>query len=121
MHASSWNRDKSRSNGMPSVKPPIKLLVLAYDYRPNIGGVSSASFELTKALHFTPGLQIKLIAPRSSDTGADLDFDHHGHFETKRVSLPRSSLFAPIFLCWHLLFEIARWKPQAILNTLWMP
>lgn len=97
---------------------PHRLLVTAFDYRPKLGGVATCAYELASTLSRTPGITLRLLAPAQS---GDRDFDAAAPFETVRIKLPKSAIGTILPLSLHLRAEIARFKPDAVINLLWHP
>lgn len=100
---------------------PIKLLILAFDYRPNVGGVSSATFELAKAVCKLPDIEGRLLAPRSENMKDDALFDSHGYFNTRRIKIPMNNFISIFVMTWYLFLEVRKCRPHVILNSLWLP
>ena len=97
---------------------PIKLLATAYDYRPKIGGIATCAFELSRALSRIEGIDLKLLAPVAP--GA-IEFDAHGLYPTQRIELSARPEIATFQLAASLRTEVRAWKPDAVLNFLWLP
>ncbi len=104
---------------------PFRVLILAYDYRPKLGGVASATFELAKALSQKESVEVSVLAPCSRGFGnaaqRDRDFDAHSYFSTKRVRIPRNDFLAVGALAVHLFWRSLRWRPQVVISSLWLP
>jgi hypothetical protein len=96
----------------------LKILVTAYDYRPMTGGIATCAFELSKALSLAENVSLRLLAPEMP--GAQ-EFDQHDCYKTRRVPLSRRSEVASLQMIRPLSREIREWKPDAVLNFLWLP
>jgi len=96
----------------------LRVLVVAYDYRPNLGGVASCGYELAMAMSRAPGMKIKVLARSMAESEV---FDSHGLFETQRMPLSGKSWRAALQLIPLLNKEIKSWRPDAILSLLWLP
>jgi glycosyltransferase involved in cell wall biosynthesis len=103
----------------------MKVLILAYDYHPNLGGIARATFNLAEALNRIPNTQVTLLA-RSPGPDSQLqtearEFDRANEFLTRRINLSRHSFLALLQLLFEV-WKIAReTKPDIIVNTLWLP
>jgi phosphatidylinositol alpha-1,6-mannosyltransferase len=96
----------------------MKILTTCYDYRPHLGGVATFSHELTRALAREPGVEVLNIAPRAS---GDAEFDASSGVPTLRIQAPPRATRAVLPFSRALCSESLRFKPDVILNTLWMP
>jgi phosphatidylinositol alpha-1,6-mannosyltransferase len=96
----------------------LRLLATAYDYRPRLGGVATCAYGLLGALARREAVRVRLLA-RAHPEGAA--FDRHGAFETARVPLPELAPLAAAALAPRLALEAARFRPHAIVNSLWLP
>ena len=99
----------------------IKILISSYDYKPRVGGISTVTFELAKALQALPNVEIRLLAPSSGSTELDQSMDQHGFFETMRIPLPKRSERAVWGISKAIRREARIWSPDAILNLMWLP
>jgi phosphatidylinositol alpha-1,6-mannosyltransferase len=100
------------------MKGSLRILVTAFDYRPQLGGIATCAFELARALSAKPGIEVRMLAPSRS---GDAEFDKHEHFPTVRRPLPSRATLAVAPLARHIREEASTWKPDAILNTIWYP
>lgn len=97
---------------------PIRVLATAYDYRPRLGGVATCAFELLTALSRQPGVELRLIAKAGPD---DLAFDRASKIPTRRVRLPGEAVLGIPVLMSEISRELLTWKPDCVLNFLWLP
>jgi phosphatidylinositol alpha-1,6-mannosyltransferase len=103
---------------LPSATAPLRILATGYDYRPQVGGVATCAFETMKALSQRPGIELLCLA---RDQAGAQEFDRHGYFQTKRISLSSNSTQATLTLAAHVAKQVLHHKPDAILNFLWLP
>lgn len=96
----------------------VRLLAVAYDYRPRMGGLATLSFELLRALSAYPDIKIRLLTPQAA--GAE-GFDVQSPIETVRVSVPQSVTGVAFTFARFISKEIRQWKPDCILLFLWIP
>lgn len=96
----------------------MRILLIAFDYRPRVGGVSTCSYELASALSKEENIEIKVLAPKQP---GDKEFDNHNLFETKRINVPQRSYTAIPSLFFEIFSETKNYKPDLIINMLWMP
>lgn len=99
-------------------KGPIRLLATAYDFRPRLGGVATLTHELLRAMSGFDGVELKVLAPRMK--GAE-DFDRGSALRIERIRT--SGTGAPDALPFSLAVarEAVTFRPDAILNFLWIP
>ncbi|MCM2280121.1 MAG: glycosyltransferase family 4 protein [Oligoflexia bacterium] len=95
----------------------FRILATSFDYRPRLGGVATLAHELLRALGGSHGVEVRLIAPRLP--GGE-GFDRGSGVATRRVPLPKAAL-APVPLAASLGRELLTWRPDALLNLLWLP
>lgn len=96
----------------------FRVLVVCTDYRPRLGGVATCTFEVAKALSQRPHVQVRVITkvhPKGDE------FDSHGFFSTKRVTLSSFRVLSIFKLACFVAIEIVRFRPHCILNFLWIP
>jgi phosphatidylinositol alpha-1,6-mannosyltransferase len=103
---------------MTSSSTKIKILLLAFDYRPRLGGVATCAFELANALAELPDVEIKVLAPTYS-SGEKSYYDKN--FSCERITLPESAWLAVIPLTLKLFFLKLKYKPDVIISMLWFP
>ena len=95
----------------------FRLLIISFDFRPQLGGVATCAYELACALS-KQNIEVKVVAPYRD--GVE-QFDQHHFFKTKRVKLPSSALKSIFKLKKEIENEIDTFQPMAILDLLWMP
>ncbi len=96
----------------------MRILATAFDYRPRLGGIATLSFELLREMGEIPGCEIKLLAPKQK--GSEI-FDQNTPIETKRISVSHQIPLAVLQMAFCLRKERVAWKPDAVLNLLWIP
>lgn len=98
-----------------------KILIVSFDYRPRLGGVATCAHEVARALSRHSAAEVRLIAAASESAERDRQFDRHGEFLTRRISLPRTAALAVPKLSAAIAKESISWRPHAIVCMLWMP
>lgn len=98
----------------------IKILILAFDYRPRLGGVATCSFELAQALSRLPDVEVKVLAP-SYATHEQSTSDGNNNFSCDRINLPARAWLAVIPLTLRLINLKRKFKPDAVISMLWFP
>ncbi|HEY8280330.1 MAG TPA: glycosyltransferase family 4 protein [Bdellovibrionota bacterium] len=99
----------------------MRILIIAYDYLPGLGGVAGCSIELAQALSSSPGVDVHVIAPASQDYKSDFNIDRARRFFTVRVRMSKRPELAILPLAWATHRVIRRWKPDLVIDTLWLP
>ncbi len=100
------------------IKPPLRVLATAYDYRPRTGGIATCAYELCRALAQRPDIELRVLARAASGSQ---EFDRHGIFPTTRAHLSQRTELASAQIAVHLARACRRHPPDAILNFLWLP
>lgn len=95
-----------------------KILIISYDYRPMVGGVATCAFELAQALNNLEQVEVKVLAPKME---GDHEFDQQANFKTIRVPLNKRAITSIFKLRSKINKEIKEFRPNAIINMLWMP
>ena len=92
------------------------LLIVTFDYRPQLGGVATCTYELAKALnkHF----KVIVIAPEHIHAK---NFDEKQDFVTHRLPLPSSSGASILPAAKSIYHLIKEYPPIGILCTTWSP
>jgi phosphatidylinositol alpha-1,6-mannosyltransferase len=96
----------------------LKALLIAYDYRPKLGGVATCGYNLSKALKGNEHVEVKVVAPITSGS---LEFDKNSGIDTIRVRLPDIALLSIPFFSYQIFKQIKKEKPDVLINMLWMP
>jgi phosphatidylinositol alpha-1,6-mannosyltransferase len=96
----------------------IKILLLAFDYRPKLGGVATCSFELANALSKLPHVEVKVLAPAYTSNDK---FFQNDNYSCERIPLPKGAWTAVIPLTYYLLKFKDSYRPDAIISMLWFP
>ena len=99
----------------------MRILVVTQDYKPRLGGLATASFELARALAAIQGVEVRLAAPASIKAEDDLRADSHRYFETVRVPIFGSNFVAGFQWMFYLIKAQREWRPDVLLNMLWLP
>lgn len=105
---------ESYAGKIRSIQNKFNILILAHDYRPKLGGIATASYELAKALSQVPGVSVKVLAPQGHE-------DEHGFFTTLRRPIHENSFLAIFQFAYFLRREVRHAQPDLILSTLWLP
>lgn len=102
---------------------PLKILALAYDYRPRLGGIATLSDELSRALAHTAGVEIEVIAPEADAEALERmkECDRKAPFSVHRVALPNGPLRSIPALARSIGSRIRAFSPDAVLDFLWLP
>ncbi|NNK13885.1 MAG: glycosyltransferase family 4 protein [Desulfofustis sp.] len=95
----------------------FKILLTSIDFRPKLGGVATCSYELAKALHEIPGVEVEFLAPEIS---GHEEFDQTCPFPVHRAQLP-DSFKAVLPLSLKILAVCYRSRPNLVINMLWLP
>jgi len=97
----------------------MRWLITCFDSRPALrGGIATFGHELSNALAQIPGEEVLVLAPTCQEA---VEFDKQQNYKTKRVDLPRKSIRAIWPLRRHLKQQIKEFKPDIIVNFLWLP
>ena len=96
----------------------MKILLVAFDYRPKLGGVATCSFELASALANMKDIEVQVLAPKFP---GDQDFDNNHNFHTKRIELSKTAIKAVLPLAFKIRKAVEDYRPELIINMLWMP
>ena len=99
----------------------LRLLVLAYDFRPKLGGIATCAAELTRALALRDDVEVRVLAPASEDGSRDGAFDKTVAYSVRRVPLSARPELASLQLGFTLASEIRSYRPDAVLGFLWLP
>ena len=99
-------------------KKSFRILATSFDYRPRLGGVATCAYEVCRALSRMDGVELKILAPISP--GSE-EFDLKSGVNTVRKKVFTSSARSVPVLTAQLSEEIARFKPDVVLNFLWFP
>ena len=83
-----------------------------------MGGLATCTYELSKALSLSENVSVKLLA---ASAPGDTKFDETAFCPTQRLPLSRRSELAALQMVKPLRSEIQEWKPDAVLNFLWLP
>ena len=94
----------------------MKILIVASDYRPALGGIATYAFELARAM--AQLAEVRVLAPSRPGSG---EYDSGQKFTTIRVPLPSGSISAIAPLSAAITYQAATWRPDVILCFLWLP
>jgi phosphatidylinositol alpha-1,6-mannosyltransferase len=100
------------------MKRPLRLLMTAFDYRPRLGGVATFGYEVARALSSFPEAEVRILAPAAEGAA---EFDRTSGVATMRRNWPAGSVEAIPVIARDLARETRDWKPDAVLNLLWLP
>lgn len=103
---------------MTNIPKTIKILLVAYDYRPRLGGVATCSYELAHALSLLPNVHVKVLAPAYNGKGLSFDGEN---LSCDRLELPESAWLAVLPLALQLIKYKRLYKPDAVISMLWFP
>ena len=95
----------------------FKILLTSIDFRPQLGGVATCSYELAKALHEIPDVEIEFLAP---EMHGHKEFDQTCPFPVHRAPLP-GSFKAVLPLALKILVVCWSSRPNLVINMLWLP
>ena len=93
----------------------IKILITAFDFYPNTGGVATYAWELAESLG-KQGFDVLVLAKNRKKKEKESLF-----FKVQYIDLPQAGLLAFPELARHICKLIWTWKPEKIISTLWMP
>jgi phosphatidylinositol alpha-1,6-mannosyltransferase len=96
----------------------IKILLVAFDYRPRLGGVATCSFELAQSLSKLPEVEVKVLAPLCSNSHK---FYKSGNYSCERITLPQNAWMALLPLTYQLIKLKKSYGPDAVISMLWFP
>ncbi|HEX4923127.1 MAG TPA: glycosyltransferase family 4 protein, partial [Bdellovibrionales bacterium] len=94
---------------------PMRILLTAYDFRPNLGGVATVAYELAHALTEND-CEVLVLAPRhekAEDAGVS--------FRLERRPFSSNSWIANAQFISEINRVTRKWKADAILHTVWFP
>ncbi|MFW6147364.1 MAG: glycosyltransferase family 4 protein [Thermodesulfobacteriota bacterium] len=102
---------------MEKIHKPQVLLVTP-DFPLWDGGISTVSYELTKALN-NIGVSTTVVTPLQ--TTGDLHFDRSLSFNVVRLANPKARIIAPYYQRLRLVSLLLRFRPQGIIACCWFP
>ena len=95
----------------------FKILLTSIDFRPQLGGVATCSYELAKALHEMPDVEVEFIAPEMQ---GHIEFDKNCPFPVHRAPLS-GSFKAVLPMALKILAVCRSSRPDLVINMLWLP
>jgi phosphatidylinositol alpha-1,6-mannosyltransferase len=105
-------------SGASSEGRPLRILVTCFDFPPNVGGIATLGHQLMLALAARDDAAIRLLAPGRAGAEA---FDSGSGLDVRRVRMGSSSIGSIVPFAWAIRREIRSWKPDTIVNLLWLP
>lgn len=94
------------------------ILIVSYDFRPNLGGVASCAFSVANSLAKKEGIKVTVLAPYKE--GVE-EFDKQSSLDIIRVKLPATAILSTIPLAIKIHEIVGKKKIDHIINMLWMP
>lgn len=92
------------------------LLIVTFDYRPQLGGVATCTFQLAR--HLSSHCSVIVLAPESENSK---EFDDKQNFKTIRVKSSKKSFLAISNFAKKIIEICKTENPSAILSTTWNP
>lgn len=102
---------------MLKTKARQKILIVSYDFAPRLGGVATCALEICRALSDAPNVEVRVIAP----AGNHFDCDRVQKFKILRVPFSLGPRLAILTFTARIFLEILYWRPNAIVDLLWLP
>ena len=96
----------------------MKILVTAYDCPPMLGGIATFVGEMCRIMNQIPAVEIRLLARK---VDGDEAYDQAQSYPIRRVNLSSRPEKSVIPLAREIRREILEWKPDVVLNFLWLP
>lgn len=104
----------------------LRILASSCDYRPRLGGIATCTYELCRALSRQPGVELRLLAPRTApgkgdDPRRDLAIDQQNTFMTARVPFRATAGASVLPLALETSRQLREFRPHALLDLVWNP
>lgn len=96
----------------------MRILATAYDFRPRLGGIATLTHELLRALARIEGVELRVLAPASDGAAA---FDSSSTLDIRRFRVSGKGAPDAVPLAMAIAREALSWRPDLVLNFLWMP
>jgi phosphatidylinositol alpha-1,6-mannosyltransferase len=104
--------------GNSNQKHHPEILLVTPDFPLWDGGISTVSYELTKALN-QAGVSTAVVSPQQ--TPGDLNFDRSLSFDVVRLANPKARIIAPYYQRLRLFSLLHRYRPRAAIACCWFP
>jgi phosphatidyl-myo-inositol dimannoside synthase len=94
----------------------MKILLLSYDFKPNLGGVATVAHEVAHSLQTDFGHEVTVLS-----IGKTNETDDHSSYKIIRYQSPRSSLVSIIFCLLQILKLRRQTDFDIAIGMLWIP
>lgn len=97
----------------------MKILATSFDYRPNLGGVATCAYEMSRTLASLPGVELRMLAPESAQREkSNVDVVT---YRVPSLKVRGRAWLALPQMIWSFRKEINTFKPDVLLHFIWHP
>ncbi|HEY4347193.1 MAG TPA: glycosyltransferase [Gaiellaceae bacterium] len=96
----------------------LRILTTCFDFRPGLGGIATVGHKLAEALDCREGVAVRVLAPARDGAKS---FDDATGLDIRRVATGTTPLSSVIAYLRAIRREIGTWRPDVVLNLLWLP